>query len=552
MLRVERERQERRPEIPVEPLEVDQVAEVEVRVLAVVRPSDAPGEERPVRVRGEEVGLPREVAHGVSLAHALERDPLAPEEGYLPLGLELRLPALVLLLHSKTRPSGRPAAGDVVFYGLREPRGHDSAHEVHAHLLAVGERVRVDVEGHRGVGVAEDGAHGLHVHAGADRHRREGVPEVVEPRRLPLGAHEPRHPHERPPLLPERHRALPGAGDGVPHDEESLVPVEAHGLALAVRRACPRLQHAGKLVAVGDGPGRAPRLRGGERERAVRPREGVRDADLAGHAVDVLPPEGAYLPLPHPRHEREEHCGRERVGDASQHLVELTDACGVEGVYRLRGPLGRVDEVEGVGGYVAQLARPDEGGLEEHVGVRDRVPAVAVLHHVALELLDLPRGDLPHGGLAELGAQEVPRVPAVAVGRGGEDVAGGLLQVYVVEDVAVDGRLAGDGAGELLVLPYLLVAPLPQELLGDAPAAVVPPHLPVPADLVLVARHLGGAGHFVLPAIVVLPADREAPLPEPLVLVHVASAELPRHRSSQILEPSARGGGALAGHKGHT
>lgn len=47
-------------------------------------------------------------------------------------------------------------------------------------------------------------------------------------------------------------------------------------------------------------------------------------------------------------------------------------------------------------------------------------------------------------------------------------------------------------------------------------------------------------------------ADREAPLPEPLVLVHVAVAELPRHRSSQILEPSARGGGALAGHKGHT
>ena len=144
------------------------------------------------------------------------------------------------------------------------------------------------------------------------------------------------------------------------------------------------------------------------------------------------------------------------------------------------------------------------------------------------------------------------RVPAVAVGRGGEDVAGGLLQVYVVEDVAVDGRLAGDGAGELLVLPYLLVAPLPEEVLSGALPAVVPADIPgLPANPVGIAGDGGVSRHPPLPAVVVLPAYREAPLPEPLVLLHVAAAELPRHRSSQNLEPSARGGGALAGHKGH-
>ena len=122
--------------------------------------------------------------------------------------------------------------------------------------------------------------------------------------------------------------------------------------------------------------------------------------------------------------------------------------------------------------------------------MRDRVPAVAVLHHVALELLDLPRGDLPHGGLPELGAKEVLRVLAAAVHRGGEDVASGLFHVYVVEDVAVDGRLAGDGAEELLVLPYLLVPPVDRGtsvagplVLEDEPVAQIPLHRAPPSTI---------------------------------------------------------------------
>lgn len=114
VLCVKRERKEGRPELAVEPFEVDQVAEVEVRVLAVVRPSDALWEESPICVRGEEVGLPREVMHGGILAHALERDPLAPEEGYLLFGAELGLPALVRLVHLPIRPSGCHAADDVL------------------------------------------------------------------------------------------------------------------------------------------------------------------------------------------------------------------------------------------------------------------------------------------------------------------------------------------------------------------------------------------------------------------------------------------------------
>ena len=196
------------------------------------------------------------------------------------------------------------------------------------------------------------------------------------------------------------------------------------------------------------------------------------------------------------------------------------------------GLLGASTRSKGVRRDVAQPARPDECGLEQHVGVRDGVAAVAVLHHVALELLDLPCGDLPHGGLAELGAQEVLRVPAVAVRRGGEDVAGGLLHVYVVEDVAVDRRLTGDGAGELLVLSDLLVAPLPEEVLGGALPAVVPRDLPgLPAHPVGIAGDGGVSRHPPLPAVLVLPADRGPPVAGPLVLEDEPVAQIPRHRA---------------------
>ena len=183
---------------------------------------------------------------------------------------------------------------------------------------------------------------------------------------------------------------------------------------------------------------------GGERECSVRPRECVRDADLAGHAIDVLPPERAYLPLPHPRHEREEHGGGERVGDAPERLVELPHALGVEGVYRFRGPLRRVDEVEGVGRDVSQLARPDEGGLQQHVGVRDGISAVAVLHHVALELLDLTRAHLVYRSLPKCRSHEVLCVPAVAVCSGGKDGTTRFLKLDVVKNVTIEWSLAGN------------------------------------------------------------------------------------------------------------
>ena len=102
----------------------------------------------------------------------------------------------------------------------------------------------------------------------------------------------------------------------------------------------------------------------------------ARDADLARHAVDVLPPEGADLALPHARHEREEPAVEN--GSAPPPRVWLScrtlwASGGHIGGVSLLGASARFD------GIVPKLSRPHECGLEQRVRVGGGVAAVATL-----------------------------------------------------------------------------------------------------------------------------------------------------------------------------